>query len=577
MFPFPQAVELGSTAFFNDRVYTRRHMGILPILTVLMIFINLLFSGMIYTHGSKKLTEIFYALTSFFASIWSLATLLIGLDNISLEVLNIGVLLHYVAGDLAYICILWFAVFNQQRWNQKTALPFLFSIINVGIIFWMIAHSNQFFNASQASLLQDRIIFQFPGYGIFVISLTVIFFLMIATLSREYENMDSVTQLPMRYILLATFFGGGSGILLNLYFPWAGDFRFFVINPIIVTLFFTGISFYALLKYKLFNIKVIGTELLTFVIWMFLLIQIFLAETQTTQILSGVLFSLTVIFGILQIQSVIKEIRWREQIQKLSLELRVANTELARINQAKSDFISMASHQLKTPLSIIKGYVSMTLEGSFGKITKKISEQLEKVFISNERLISLVEDLLNLSRVEAGRMKYDWTNENISDIVQQVVEEVRIAVEHKGLKLIWKPPPEKLYARVDLNKMRNVIFNMADNAIKYTDKGSITVTVTQHNQSVRVSVADTGRGISASQIQKLFTKFTRVMEGTSNLTTVGFGLGLYVARLIVDEHKGRIWAESAGLGKGSVFLMEVPLVELKLEKSKGNATVTVIQ
>src|SRR3990167_1355548 len=260
-----------------------------------------------------------------------------------------------------------------------------------------------------------------------------------------------------------------------------------------------------------------------------------------------------------------------------SVQLFTAKTELARINQAKSDFISMASHQLKTPLSIIKGYVSMTLEGSFGKITKKISEQLEKVFISNERLISLVEDLLNLSRVEAGRMKYDWTNENISDIVQQVVEEVRIAVEHKGLKLIWKPPSEKLYARVDLNKMRNVIFNMADNAIKYTDKGSITVTVTQHNQSVRVSVADTGRGISASQIQKLFTKFTRVIEGTSNLTTVGFGLGLYVARLIVDEHKGRIWAESAGLGKGSVFLMEVPLVELKLEKSKGNATVTVIQ
>ena len=145
-----------------------------------------------------------------------------------------------------------------------------------------------------------------------------------------------------------------------------------------------------------------------------------------------------------------------------------------------------------------------------------------------------------------------------------------MAAEHKHLKLIWKPPEEKFYARVDMNKMRNVIFNMVDNAIKYTDKGTITITITRHEKSVRVSVADTGRGISAPQIQKLFTKFTRVIEGKSNLTTSGFGLGLYVARLIVEEHKGRIWAESAGLGKGSTFVLELPLVNLKLEKGVKN-------
>lgn len=214
----------------------------------------------------------------------------------------------------------------------------------------------------------------------------------------------------------------------------------------------------------------------------------------------------------------------------------------------------------------------MALEGSFGKITKRITEQLQKVFISNERLISLVEDLLNLSRVEEGRMKYDWSEERISDIVQQIVDEVRMAAERKQLGLLWEPPQEPLIARVDLIKMHNVIFNLLDNAIKYTDKGSITVVVFQRNQFIRISITDTGRGISALQIKKLFTKFTRIMEGNASLTTSGFGLGLYVARLIVEEHGGRIWAESAGLGRGSTFVVELPLIA-PLEKNDKNGRV----
>ena len=112
---------------------------------------------------------------------------------------------------------------------------------------------------------------------------------------------------------------------------------------------------------------------------------------------------------------------------------------------------------------------------------------------------------------------------------------------------------------------------MLDNAIKYTEKGSITVAVTRHDTAIRVSVTDTGRGISAPQIQKLFTKFTRIVEGKSNLTTAGFGLGLYVARLIVEEHGGRIWAESAGIGKGSTFILELSTANQGIEKGGKNA------
>ena len=389
----------------------------------------------------------------------------------------------------------------------------------------------------------------------------------IVSIIREFNTLPQESKYQMVYVLLGSLlgFGGGAVNFLGMYgitvfqpfLIFAGAFG------VITSPFFLA---YAAFRYRFMDIKLIATEFFTGILLLVLLIDLLLAESFRDIGLKSVMLVLASIFGYLIIRSIINEVHSREKIEQLAEKLQHANKELDRINQAKSDFLSMASHQLKTPLSIIKGYISMTLEGSFGNITKKIKEQLEKVFISNERLISLVEDLLNLSRVEEGRMKYDWADENISNIVQQIMDEVIMAAQHKNLKIVWNPPSEPFYARVDINKIRNVIFNLVDNAIKYTNQGTITVAVSKHNQSVRVSVKDTGRGMSSDQIPKLFTKFTRVFEGEqSNLTTSGFGLGLYVARLIAEGHKGRVWAESAGLGKGSTFILEVPVIDLKHE------------
>src|SRR3989344_6119136 len=511
-----------------------------------------------YFQSKKSQTNRAYALFALAVTIWG-GSLALFLWTPNVWILDFLARLIYFSGGTIAPAFYYFTKLFQSSESEKIEKKNI--LIPVIVIFILYFFSDSILKNYIITPSGARGYSYGPLWFLFDIYLFGFFALALYELLKKYRSIkDSALRIQITYITLGTYIVLPVATVTNILSPYFGQFNFLWVGPT-TTIIWVGLITYAIAKYNILNIKVIAVEIFTVFITFLLLTNIFFYSSATELLIKFIVLLLTIFLDVLLIRSVLKEVQTRQQIEQLAGKLEVANTELARINQAKSDFISMASHQLKTPLSIIKGYVSMTLEGSFGKITKKISEQLEKVFISNERLISLVEDLLNLSRVEAGRMKYDWTNENISDIVQQVVEEVRIAVEHKGLKLIWKPPPEKLYARVDLNKMRNVIFNMAYNAIKYTDKGSITVTVTQHNQSVRVSVADTGRGISASQIQKLFTKFTRVIEGTSNLTTVGFGLGLYVARLIVDEHKGRIWAESAGLGKGSAFMMEVPLVK----------------
>jgi len=320
---------------------------------------------------------------------------------------------------------------------------------------------------------------------------------------------------------------------------------------------------YAILKHHLFDLKVISTEIFSALLALALFLQIFFADTTRMQLLSTIIFLGAVGFGILLVRSVIKEVQNREELERLAQELSAANEELKKLDRAKSEFISIASHQLRTPLSIIKGYISMMQEGSFGRITKKFAEPLRRVYLSNERLIKLVNDLLDLSRMEGGRMRYDMKPAQLSLIVASVVEEFQQIAQSKEVALRFKKEEKNDPAvRLDEEKMRQVAFNLIDNAVRYTPKGgSITVTLTVNPYHLLFAVADTGIGLEKKEINSLFQKFVRSRE-VSRIHAEGVGLGLYVARRIVEDHGGRIWAKSEGRGKGSTFFVELPIKKI---------------
>jgi len=325
--------------------------------------------------------------------------------------------------------------------------------------------------------------------------------------------------------------------------------------PLIIT------SFYAISKYQLFNVKVIVTELLVFVIWIIIFIEILTKTSWEERIIEGVIFLFVVIFGIFLIRSVRKEVSQREKFELLSKDLAMANEKLKELDQMKTDFISIASHQLRTPLTAIKGYSSMLLEDTYGELPIKVRGITEKVFQSSQRLIFIVNDLLDTSRIEQGRFQVSFERVEVANIIKDVVEELKPNTETRGLQLQLEMSPEdaEIIVQADPSKIRQVVTNLVDNAIKYTEQGYVKVSLQRSlNKRALISVKDTGFGMSAQSMQNLFQKFSRA-KNVSKLHVDGSGLGLFIAKQIIEAHNGRIWAESAGENKGSQFYVELPM------------------
>lgn len=250
---------------------------------------------------------------------------------------------------------------------------------------------------------------------------------------------------------------------------------------------------------------------------------------------------------------------FQKKVDEQTKELRTAYEELKVLDKAKSEFISMASHQLKTPLSAIKGYISMLIEGCWGELPEKAKEKMKNVFHSNERLIRIVNDLLNISKVELGKIKLEKTPTQIVDLIQSCYNELKIEAEKKNLEFILEKPKKPLpQINIDSLKIRQVIMNLIDNAIRYTPKGEIKIGAKKTKSSILISIKDTGEGLTKEEIDSIFKGFVRGSAGI-NYFIEGAGLGLYVAKKFLELHQGRIWAESKGKGKGSVFYVELPI------------------
>jgi len=252
-------------------------------------------------------------------------------------------------------------------------------------------------------------------------------------------------------------------------------------------------------------------------------------------------------------------LKLEKEIGLATKELRDANKKLRLLDQTKSEFISIASHQLRTPLTVVKGYISMLIDNNFGKLKNSQKDALVKVYDSNERLINLVENLLNISRIESGKLTFNIESNSIEKIVMSVMEELRAYAEGKGLFFTYQGPEEKLpLINIDSEKLRQSIMNLIDNAIKYTSKGYIRVKLFRKLDKIIFCVEDSGLGIEKKELDILFKKFSRGTN-THLIDANGTGLGLFVAHKMIEAHQGKIWAESDGTDKGSKFCFELPI------------------
>lgn len=401
----------------------------------------------------------------------------------------------------------------------------------------------------------------FALYSVYIIgALFSVLYLLILT----YFRVSGLKKTQIRYVLIGAILYIVIVSLVSFILPLLGGLEYINLDSpsSIILIIFTTL---AITRHHLFGIRLILTEILVAAIGLTLLIQALTAETLGWKIFGFVLLILFGILGYLLIRATLQEIQRREEIEKLSEQIKVSNIRLEaalkaleKLDKAKTEFLSIASHQLRTPLTAVKGYLAMIQEGLYGKFSEDASKVFHKIYASNERLIELVNSLLDISRIEVGRMEFNIEDVQIEDITESIIEELSFYIKNKNLYIKLNKPKKSLQKiRADRAKIRQVILNLIDNAIKYTQRGGITVTLQDLDDRIRISVKDTGIGMTKKEMEGLFEMYSRGKG--MRLFPEGTGLGLYVAQKLLQAHMGKIWAESEGKNKGSTFHVELPL------------------
>ncbi len=257
------------------------------------------------------------------------------------------------------------------------------------------------------------------------------------------------------------------------------------------------------------------------------------------------------------------------KVDEATRRLRETNQRLKLLDETKDDFISMASHQLRTPLTSVKGYVSMVLDGDAGPIKPDQRRLLDQAYFSSQRMVYLIADLLNVSRLRTGKFVIEPTSVNLADIVQDEVRQLAETAAGRKLELHYDKPVEYPVLNLDETKIRQVIMNFIDNAIYYTPAGGhITVLLKDNDISIELRVVDDGIGVPKAERHHLFNKFYRA-KNAQNARPDGTGLGLFMAKKVIVAQGGAIIFNSQE-GKGSTFGFTFPKAALQKLPSAGS-------
>ena len=258
------------------------------------------------------------------------------------------------------------------------------------------------------------------------------------------------------------------------------------------------------------------------------------------------------------------DVRNRDELGALAVNVNRMNDELRRLyrevetaSQHKSDFLANMSHELRTPLNAIIGFSQVLREGMVGDVNEKQREYLEDILSSGQHLLALINDVLDLSKVEAGQVELQLAPFSLQDALERGVSMVREQATTEGIQVTLHKNGSLDVVSGDERRMSQVIFNLLSNAVKFTPTGGqVDVSATRINGEMRVSVADSGPGIAAEDLDRIFEEFQQTEAGARQLE--GTGLGLALSKRFVEMHGGRIWCESE-VGKGSTFEFTLPL------------------
>lgn len=542
---------MDSISFFST-------IGLKNILLISAGTVNLVFSVIVYLTDRKKQKNVFFSLFGASVSLWAFSMVVFNVSTNST--------IFFIAANWLYISaagIPFFFYFLSESMDEGESPVFFANkgyVISVFFLIIFLLNIPDFILVIPENPMMKELSFGIYGYPLYACYIISFFLISLISLFEKFKSMkNALIKKQILFLTSGTFAAVLIGINTNLIFPFLGEWRFFWFGPVstIIMVIFVG---YSVIRHRLFNTKSITVEAVTFVLWVVMLMRLFLSVGLIDFILNGILLLMIVFGGLILINTIYKEIMHRERMENLAKKLEETNEHLRLLDQQKSEFVSIASHQLRTPLTAIKGYSSMLLEGDYGKLSQKTRDAVDRIFQSSVHLVGIVEDFLNISRIEQGRMTYQFTSVDMKEMVENIIDESKTRAIDKKQKLeIVIDKNESFNVTADAGKILQVLSNLVDNAIKYTqDGGEIKVRLVRDVARRRVifSVKDNGLGMTPQTLTLLFQKFSRA-DGVRKIYTEGLGLGLYVASEMMKAHHGRIWAESEGAGKGSTFFVEL--------------------
>lgn len=400
-----------------------------------------------------------------------------------------------------------------------------------------------------------------PGIYLFALTVVVLNISAVVLLIRKLLGSKGLERSMFFTILAGMFAMLILIVVFNLILPAFFQITYFTSLGALFLLPFIAMAAYAILRQRLFNIKVTGTALLVFALSVVTFGEVVYAHETSLIIYRGSVFILVLIIGVSLIRGVVKEVRQREQIEVLATNLKIANERLKELDRLKSEFLSIASHDLRTPLTIVRNFMSLLLDGTYGKLAPAAEEGARQVFDRATDMAKSVDSYLNVSRIEQGRMKYDFVDADFSALVQTAANQLGGIATKKGLafNMITAPGAEHLMVRMDTSKMNEVINNLLDNSIKYTPKGSINLKLERVDKKARLTITDTGVGMDQKTMDGLFKLFSPGAD-SKRVNPSSTGVGLYITKAHVDAHKGTLIAKSKGKNEGSEFIVELPIL-----------------
>ncbi|GIW66960.1 MAG: hypothetical protein KatS3mg095_0858 [Candidatus Parcubacteria bacterium] len=510
--------------------------------TSIVIYI---FGYISYLKNKRSLTNIFFFIYTVFVVIWSILAVLFFKSRDPEVILYLMRIYFFSAVWINFLIYVISHLYPSEKLTGNKRLLYinLFLAVVVSII-------------TLTPLLVSGIISVNPlnpdiqKFGIIIFGLCNIYFNLFALrnfIIKYFQNKNE----RIKYLIIIIAFLLTSFLVITFDFIFPNVFNnqnFIPFSGVFMLPFIISLSL-GIYRYELFNIRLASAAIFVIVLLLINLFELGQSQNFIEIITRLMILSLSFLLSIFLIRAIYQEIEQREKLAEL-------NQRLEQLNRIKSEFLSFASHQVKAPMAVIKGYAELIAENIEG-VPEQAKDFAKKIKDAVDKLLVLIEQFIDYRRIEEGRMEFNFEEVEVISFIKEIVNNFTLLAKEKNLDLSFESKLDQMILKVDKIKFVQIIQNLIDNAIKYTPQGWVKISVYKENNELVICISDSGIGLSKELQGKLFGEFVR--DPSIKKEIRGTGLGLYIVKYLVEAHKGKIWAESEGEGKGSKFYVRLPI------------------